>query len=74
MTPTDIVMVAGALSLGNAVDHRRRALREQVPTARQETTHRGMVLLCKHEQEDLRAYLTKMLERRLEPMEASHER
>ncbi|MCE9681951.1 hypothetical protein [Halomonas alkalisoli] len=65
MTPTDIVMETGALSLSNAVDHTRWAIREQVPTAWQVTSHRGMLVLSKREQADLRAFLTKMLERRL---------
>lgn len=72
MTPTDIVMETGALSLGNAIDHARWAIREQVPTAWQVNSHRGMVVLSKREQAELRAYLTKMLKRRLEILEASY--
>ncbi|MGM0692764.1 MAG: hypothetical protein ACQEUN_05065 [Pseudomonadota bacterium] len=72
MTPTDIVMETGALSLGNAIDHTRWAIREQVPTAFQITTEHGVIVLSEREKADLRQFLAKLLARRLETLEASY--
>ncbi len=72
MTPTDIVMETGALSLGDAIDHTRWALREQAPTALQITTERGVLVLSEREKADLRQFLAKLLARRLQVLEASY--
>jgi len=66
MTPTDIVMDTGALNLEDAIGHTRWAIREQAPTAIQITTEHGVLVLSQREKAELRAYLAKMLERRLE--------
>ena len=69
MTPTDIVMETGALSLADAIGHTRWALREQVPTAFQVTTEHGVLVLSAREKVELRAWLTKTLARRLKILE-----
>ena len=66
MTPTDIVMETGALSLEDAIGHTRWAIREQAPTALQIQTERGIIVLSQRERADLRAYLANLLGRRLE--------
>lgn len=70
MTPTDIVMETGALSLADAIGHTRWALREQAPTAFQVTTEHGVLVLSEREKAELRGHLAKMLTRRLETLEA----
>lgn len=72
MTPTDIVMETGALSLGDAIDHTRWAIREQAPTAFQITTAHGVLVLSEREKADLRRFLDVMLTRRLETLEAAY--
>ncbi|EWH03229.1 MULTISPECIES: hypothetical protein [unclassified Halomonas] len=72
MTPTDIVMETGALSLGNAIDHTRWAILKQAPTAFQITTEHGVLVLSDREKADLRQFLAKLLARRLEILEASY--
>jgi hypothetical protein len=73
MTPTDIVMETGALSLGDAIDHTRYALVKQVQSVESEVpTNYGPLVLTTREQAELRAYLTKLLTRRLEILEASY--
>ena len=72
MTPTDIVMETGALSLGDAIDHTRWALRQQAPTAFQIVTEHGVLVLSEREKADLRQFLAKLLARRLQVLEASY--
>ena len=72
MTPTDIVMETGALSLGDAIDHTRWALRQQAATAFQITTEHGVLVLSEREKADLRQFLAKLLARRLQVLEASY--
>lgn len=72
MTPTDITMDIGALSLGDAIDHTRWALREQAPTALQITTEHGVLVLSTREKADLRQLLNKLLAWHLEILEASY--
>lgn len=69
MTPTDVVMETGALSLEDAIGHTRWAIREQAPTVIQIQSERGIVVLSQRERADLRAFLAKLLERRLEILE-----
>ncbi|WP_300271012.1 hypothetical protein [Halomonas sp.] len=69
MTPTDIVMETGALSLEDAIGHTRWAIREQAPTVLQIQTERGIIVLSQRERADLRAYLANLLARRLEILE-----
>ena len=72
MTPTDIVMETGALSLGDAIDHTRWALRQQAPTAFQITTAHGVLVLSEREKADLRQFLAKLLARRLQVLEDTY--
>lgn len=72
MTPTDITMDIGALSLGDAIGHTRWAIREQAPTAFQITSKHGVLVLSAREKADLRQFLNKLLMRRLEILEASY--
>lgn len=72
MTPTDIVMEVGALSLGDAIDHTRWAIREQAPSAFQVVTEHGVLVLSEREKADLRLFLSVLLERRLETLEAAY--
>ena len=70
MTPTDIVMEMGSSELADAIDHTRYALSKQAPSAGQVSTNYGLLVLTCKEQDELRAYLSKMLERRLKILEA----
>lgn len=71
MTPTDIVMDIGARSLCDAIDRTRYALAKQVSSIESDlATNYGPLALSTREQAELRAYLGKMLTRRLEILEA----
>ena len=71
MTPADIVMELGSGDLADAIDHTRYALSKQAPSAGQVATNYGLLVLTDQEQEALRAWLTKTLERRLAALEGS---
>lgn len=72
MTPTDVTMEIGALSLGDAIDHTKWAIREQAPAVLQITTEHGVLVLSEREKADLRLFLSVLLERRLETLEAAY--
>lgn len=70
MTPTDIVMDLGCNNRAEAIEHTRYVLAKQAPTAGQVATNYGLLVLTVRERAELRAYLTKLLSRRLEILEA----
>lgn len=73
MTPTDITMDIGASSLGDAIDRTRYALIKQASSIESElATRAGLLALTAREKAELSTYLTKMLNRRLEILEASY--
>ncbi|WP_445158538.1 hypothetical protein [Halomonas sp. E14] len=66
MTPTDITMDIGARSLGDAIDRTQWSLREQLPCLGQVATSHGMLALTKREKAELRAFLERLLNHRLQ--------
>jgi len=72
MTPTDIVMETGAADLNDAIERTRYALLKQVPSAEEVATNYGPLVLTVREQAELRGFLGKILQRRLEQMQTIH--
>ncbi|MDN3523522.1 hypothetical protein [Halomonas ramblicola] len=70
MTPTDIVMDIGATGLVDAIERTRYALAKQAFSADEVTTNYGPLVLTDRERAELRAYLARILVRRLEILEA----